>query len=198
MQRLFTKKIFILLLLFFTSNIYSQAEEAKITAELHKMFLKKTIPFFLDKDSIILAIKLHSLTDYEKLYSDVKAILKNKNINLDDLNYKNHSLYYVKIYSYILSIEDDNCNYIDKKNIITPSPIYVSTIEIGEGISPMANNNGMPLNIAYSYKFFFDKKIAITIRWWDTSKMPSGKFIFVNSDNNVNLLYDFVIFFTEE
>jgi len=200
MQTHFIKKLFILIILLFTPSIYSQTEESKFSEEFRKILdekIKKSIYF--TEEYIQLAVKLQSLTGYEKLYSDVKTILKNKNISDDDLDlyYKNNNLYHVKIYSYILSIDDDKCIYINEKNIITPSLRYVCTIELGYGIASMANINGNPLNIAYSYSLVLDEKIIVTVNWWDTDKRQAGKFIFVNTDDSLNFLYDFVEFSME-
>jgi hypothetical protein len=201
MQKLFTKKIFILIILLFASSIYSQTEKSKALEESLKSKREELNAFY--EEYIPLLIKFQNLTDYDKLYSDVKTILKNENINIEDLDdylYKTENffdLYYVKIYSYTSYIDDDKCNYIDKKEIIIPSLAYVCTIGLGRGIAPMANLNGVPLNIVYSQTLIFDEKIAVTYTWWD-AKMLSGKFIFVNTDGNLNFLHDFVEFTWKE
>ena len=224
MQKSFLKKIFILIILFFVSNTFSQTSESRFSIE-HSIKNLKTksgkiisengeINLEVDENGQIILEngevfydenlskkrkKLSNLYDddkHNKLNSDVKTIIENENINVDKIDWSNEVLFYVKIYAFIA--DDEYTNYITSKEILTSNCTYVITIEIGAGITPMANINGIQSNEIMNISIVYNNKTIGTVRWWDVSKIKVGRFLFVNSDWQTNVLHDLVIFSTEE
>ncbi|MCL2025755.1 MAG: hypothetical protein FWG92_03000 [Leptospirales bacterium] len=236
MQKFSIKKIFVLIILFFASNAFSQKYQSAISVYISKHLqtgnkiifdesgriifdenakviyvydANNKILFLYDENGRIIYVhdenldkqlrKLLNLFDDEKLNSDIKTIIESENIDVAKIDCSNEILFYVKIYAFI--IDNQHTYYIGAgKNVVIESTCAI-TIEIGTGITPMANVNGILVDQIMNIAIVHNDKIIGTVRWWDISNMPVGtvgRFLFVNSDWQANVLYDLIPFSMEE
>jgi len=132
--------------------------------------------------------------DREQIHRYICLLLKNYSISHDkvallDLSENMESLYLIDILGYF---HDGAWSLISESSRGNPSIMYYLTIELGDGVLPIANINGFESIELYRESIKVDNRIVGTIRVWDVRNMAGGMFLFINFDRNMNMFYKYV------
>jgi len=145
----------------------------------------------ISRTHIILNI-IHSL-DRDKIYDFVfKVISKNgipdEVINSLDLSANREYLHLIDILGYYY---DGRWHLLSNDSYANVSIMYYLTIEIGDGILPLANINGLSSTELYRKAIMADGRIIGTVRVWDVRNMAGGMFVFINFDKDMNIFFTY-------
>jgi len=143
----------------------------------------------LERDNDVIDI-IYSL-DNEKINNFIHATIRENSISNDivnslDIFTNQENLYLIGIYGYFYNEE---WHLISEEALTNASIMYFLTIEIGDGVLPIANINGNVSLELYRRSIMIDNRIIGTVRVWDVRNISGGNFVFINFDKNMNIFY---------